>query len=133
MDKFMVRFSAIIMNLYILLSTCLAYWGISISCIDFILTDTLLFGVLLTILCHKQGRYHCVWIRALCYNLIFIPIINFLDSVFVLFYYAETLIYVIASLTMVNIAVTILLAISHFRYVRASINKRRSERYKFDK
>lgn len=133
MDKFLVRFSAFVLNLYILLSTCLAYRGISTDCFDFLFTDTLLFGVLLTILCHKQGRYHCVWIRVLCYNLILIPVINFLDAIYTVFYYAETLIYVIILFTVLSIIITILLAIIHFRQVRLSINKKKSERYKLDK
>lgn len=130
MDKFIVRLSAIVLNLYILLSALTAYYGTDISVCDFIFTDSLLFGILLSVLCHKQGRYHCVWMRALCYNLVLIPIVNFIDGMFVLFDTAESLIYTIVAVTMSSTILTISMAVNHFYKVRKSINKRKSEGFK---
>lgn len=125
MDKFIVRFSIIFLNLYMVVVTILAYNGIDISYLDYIFTDSALFGIVLTTLCHAQGRYHCVWMRALCYNLICVPIINLVDYKYVLFETAEQLIYAISSIITLSVVATVILAINHFRRVRKVINKHR--------
>ena len=127
MDKFIVRFSIIVLNLYMVVVTILAYNGIDISYLDYIFTDSALFGIVLTTLCHAQGRYHCVWMRALCYNLIFVPILNLVDYKYVLFETAEQVIYATSSIITLNVVATVILAINHFRRVRKVINKHRHE------
>lgn len=127
MDRFIVRLSILALNVYMIVVTILAYNGIDISYLDYIFTDSVLFGIVLTTLCHTQGRYHCVWMRALCYNLIVIPLLNFIDYQYVLFDTAEHLIYAIGFLISINILATIILAINHFRRVRKVLNKHRYE------
>lgn len=117
MDKFIVRFSILALNLYILVVLIYAFNGIDISEYDYIFTDSVLFGVLLTTLVHVQGKYHCKWMRALCYNLIVTPSANFIDSKYTLFKDAESYIYFACGLMLFTIIATIILAINHFRKV----------------
>lgn len=89
MDKFIVRFSVLALNVYMIVALAYAINGIDISEYDYIFTDSLIIGIVLTTLVHVQGRYHCKWIRALCYNLNIVPSINFIDCKYPLFETAE--------------------------------------------
>lgn len=118
MDKFIVRFSAISVNLYIPIVLVYAYNGIDISNYDYIFSSSILFGLVLTILSHSQGKYHCKWIRALCYNSAITPTISFIDSQYTLFEDEITYIYLISTLWSVSAIITLILAIRHFYKVQ---------------
>lgn len=130
MDKFLVRFTILALNVYMVIATVYAFNGIDISEYDYLFTDSFMFGALLTALCHAQGKYHCVWMRALCYNLMFIPLINFIDSQIVLFETIEQCIYTLCTIFAINISATIILAINHFRKVRKVLKKNRYDELK---
>lgn len=127
MDKFIVRFSILALNIYMMVVLLFALNGIDISVYDYIFTDSVLFGIVLTVLCHVQGRYHCKWIRALCYNLIAIPSVNFVDYQYEIFNQIEYYFAVMLGIMSVSIIATIILAINHFRRVRKVLNKHRYE------
>lgn len=118
MDKFLVRVLPIIMNTYIVIVIAFAYVGIDISIYDYWFSCSIMMGILLTVLCHVQGRYHCKWIRALCYNLIFVPSFTYYDAIYPLFDYAKSYIYFLCAEMSVVITSTIILAIIHFRKVK---------------
>lgn len=80
MDRFVVRITAILVNVYIPIVLLFALHGIDISVFDYIFSSTFLLGVVLTTLSHSQGKYHCAWMRALCYNALLTPMVNFVDS-----------------------------------------------------
>lgn len=129
MDKFIVRLSILLLNAYMIISTIFAFNGVDISHFDYLFANSGIAGVLLTTLCHAQRRYHCVWMRMLCYNLIIIPILNFLDSIYTLFNTVEQCIYIFCSVIGTNIIITIILAIAHFCKVQ-SITKKKYEEHK---
>ena len=118
MDKFLVRILPIILNLYIIIVIICAWSGIDISIYDYWFSCPITMGILLSVLAHKQGKYHCRWIRALCYNLIFVPAITYFDAKFVLFENAYSYIMVITISMIITIFATIVLAVNHFRRVR---------------
>lgn len=118
MDKFIVRFSAISINLYIPIVLIYAYNGIDISNYDYIFSSSVLLGLVLTILSHSQGKYHCRWIRALCYNSAITPTISFIDSQYILFEDAIYYIYLISTIWSISVLITLILAIRHFARVR---------------
>lgn len=118
MDKFIVRFSIFALNAYILIVLILALNGIDISLYDYLFTDSLLFGVVLTTLILKQGKYHCRWAKALCFNLILTPLVNFFDCKYGLFDTIEEYIYFVCILMLLTILITIYLAINNFRRVK---------------
>lgn len=118
MDKFVVRFTILALNAYMIFVFSFALNGVDMSEYDFIFTDSLLFGILLTVLVHVQGKYHCKWIRALCYNLVAVPIINFVDCKYPFFNTVEGYIYFASAIMSISVISTIILAILHFRRVR---------------
>ena len=124
MDKFIVRLVAILVNLYIPFVLVNALNGVDISNYDYILGDTIMLGLVLTVLSHSQGKYHCVWMRAMCYNLVITPIINFIDAKFAIFNSAESYIYVSCSIVLVTFMATLYLAIRHFIKTRSINNER---------
>lgn len=130
MDRFLVRILPIVLNLYIIVVTSFAWNGIDISIYDYWLSCPIMMGLLLTVLSHSQGKYHCKWIRALCYNLIFVPFASYIDSVNPIFYEAEDMIVFLCADMFITIIATIVLAIQHFRSVRKVLKKNRYEELK---
>lgn len=124
MDRFIVRFSILALNAYMIVVLAYAFNGVDISEYDYLFTDSVLFGIVLTTLVHVQGKYHCKWIRALCYNLIAVPIINFIDCQWNIFGTAEMLIITYCGLILLSVIATIILAINHFRKVRKVLKNR---------
>lgn len=133
MDRFLVRILPIILNLYIVVIAIFAWNGIDISIYDYWLSCPVMLGLLLTVLSHSQGKYHCKWIRVLCYNLIFIPLVSYIDSVHPIFYEAEDMIIFLSADLSVAILSTIILAINHFRRVRKVLNKNQYILFKIKK
>lgn len=125
MDKFLVRLLPILLNLYITIVIALSFAGIDISTLDYWFSSSITMGVLLTVLCHTQGRYHCKWIRLLCYNLIFVPLLGFIDSIWPLFYSVEEYIFTLCIEMSVVILLTIGLALHHFIKARRVIKQKR--------
>lgn len=126
MDKFLVRILPIILNVYVAIVTMFALYGIDISIYDYLFSSSFTFGLLLSVLAHAQGRYHCKWIRVLCYNLIFVPFVSFIDSIRPIFYSGESIVIFLLIDMFITIFATIILAINHFRKVR-KVTKNRYE------
>lgn len=127
MDKLLVRLLPILLNLYIIAAMTFAWAGIDISVYDYWFSCPILMGILLTVLSHTQGKYHCKWIRALCYNLIFTSSLTYIDSVYVLFETAQPYLIMLTASMSVSIITTIVLAINHFRRVRKVLKKHKYE------
>lgn len=128
MDKFIIRATAILVNAYIPVVMFYSYNGVDISDYDYIFSSSVLLGVILTILSHTQGKYHCKWMRFLCYNSTAVPTIGFIDSRYIMFEDAMEFIYVISALWVITILATLILAINHFRRVR-KVKKSRYKEY----
>lgn len=127
MDKFIIRASAILINAYIPLVLIFAVNGIDISIYDYMFSSNVMFGLVLSILSHSQGKYHCKWIRGLCYNSVAVPSVCYMDASYDLFGDAMAFIYSIAIIWSIGVLITIFLAINHFRRVRKVLNKHRYE------
>lgn len=76
-------------------------------------------GLFLISLANK--RYHCIWNRAMYVFLILVPILNYLDSVFVFFEDMEAYLWFVIIFTILTALITSYLAIRHF----VQISKRR--------
>lgn len=131
MDKFIVRISAIIANLYVPMVLAFAIKGIDISIYDYLFSTTVMFGVVLSVLVHSQGKYHCKWMRGLCYNCITVPATGYIDSMYDIFGDAIDFILAIALLWAFGIFYTLCEAVRHFIKVRRTI--RRYEEYRIVK
>lgn len=124
MDKFIVRVSAILANVYIPIVLYYALNGIDISDYDYIFSSTFLLGLILSVLAHSQGKYHCKWMRALCYNATAVSTLNFVDAKFYIFDDAMTYVYVISVMWSISVIVTLILAINHFLRVKKVTKQR---------
>lgn len=118
MDKFIVRFSVLSTNIYIPIVLIFAINGIDISDYDYLLSGSFIFGILVTVLVHSQGKYHCKWIRGLCYNSVTLPIFNFADSRYNFFDDVYMYILAVSLVWSIFVLYTIILAIRHFTKVR---------------
>lgn len=133
MDKFVVRGAVLILNAYMVLTSILAFFGIDTQIMDYLFATSMTTGVLLTVLCHVQGRYHCVWMRYLCYNLVYVPILNVLDAI--TGYLLDSLMFLIilVSVLSVNILLSMISAVCHYRRVnklkRRMCNEYRKRHY----
>lgn len=125
MDKFIVRSSILLLNLYMLVVLLFALNGIDISIYDYIFTNSMLFGLVLTTLVHAQGKYHCKWIRFMCYDLVFIPVVNYIDAKYCLFMTIESCIYTYCVIVGISILMTLILAINHFHKTRRIIKQKK--------
>lgn len=127
MDKFIVRLSAILINIYVPVTFLFAINGIDISVYDYWFSSNVMFGIVLSVLSHSQGKYHCKWIRGLCYNSVAVPSVCYIDASFNLLGDAMTFIYLISIIWCIGVLITIILSINHFRKVRKVLNKHRYE------
>lgn len=124
MDRFIIRVSAILANVYIPIVLYYALNGIDISVYDYVFSSTFLLGLILSVLAHSQGKYHCKWMRALCYNATAVPTVNFIDAKYCIFDDAMSYVYAISIMWTISVIATLILAINHFRKVR-KVNKQR--------
>lgn len=125
MDKFIVRLSILVLTTFIAVSLYKAWNGVLISEYDTLFSCSLTCGVLLNTLVYSQGKYHCVYMRGLCVNLVFTPSVNFLDMRFGLFEDAYYLLMTLSVSWGLAFLITLVLAINHFRRVR-KLNKQKS-------
>ena len=126
MDRLLVRVLPIILNLYVIVAISMAWFGYDISIYDYWFSCPITMGVLLSVLVNVQGKYHCKWMRYLCYNLVFVPSVTYLDSAYLLFDDAYVYLIVITSSMALAILATIVLSIRHFHLVRKVLNGKNS-------
>lgn len=127
MDKFIVRLSAILINIYVPVTFLFAINGIDISVYDYWFSTSIMFGIVLSVLVHSQGKYHCKWMRGLCYNGISVPAAGYLDASCNLFGNNIDFIITLAALWIIGILYTIYESVNHFRKVRKVLKKGRYE------
>lgn len=128
MDNFIVRLSILVLTSFIAVSLYYAWNGVLISEYDCLLSCSLMSGILLNTLVYSQGKYHCVYMRGLCANLIFTPSITFLDSKYCLLENAETFLIILSVAWSLCFLITIILAINHSRRAR-KVKKSRYKEY----
>lgn len=128
MDNFIVRLSILVLTSFIAVSLYYAWNGVLLSEYDCLFSCSLMSGILLNTLVYSQGKYHCVYMRGLCANLIFTPSITFLDSRYCLFEDAEMFLIILSVAWSLCFIITVALAINHFRRVR-KVKKSRYREY----
>ena len=118
MDKFLVRASAILINVYLPITLICSLNGMDISVYDYICSSSIMFGLVLSVLAHSQGKYHCKWIRGLCYNSAAVPAVGYIDASYSIFDDAISFIIAIASVWSIGVIITLALAVKHFYKVK---------------
>ena len=103
MVKALVRLLILSASIYSILECVFAYFGVNISSLRYILGHSLIVDVCLIIFCGTQGKYHCKYMKYLCYNLAFISVFNYFDSLFNIIPNATSYIYILSASWMVAI------------------------------
>ena len=124
MDKLIVRLSAILVNIYMAIVLIFALSGIDISIYDYWFSTSMLFGLVLSVLAHSQGKYHCKWMRGLCYTSISVPAVGYVDAMYGIFGNAMDFIIAIACIWTLGILYTLFEAMRHFIKIRCIIRKK---------
>lgn len=109
-----MRLSILVLTSFIAVSLYYAWNGVLLSEYDCLFSCSLMSGILLNTLVYSQGKYHCVYMRGLCANLIFTPSITFLDSRYFLFEDAEMFLIILSVSWSLCFIITVALAINHF-------------------
>lgn len=118
MDKVIVRLSIILLTIYMAISLAFAWNGCLLYNCDSLFSCSLVCGVLLNVLVYSQGKYHCVYMRGLCANLIVTPTLNYLDGEYSIFEDAELMLIVLSSMWIISVTSTLILAFRHFYKVQ---------------
>ena len=128
MDKFIVRISTIIFNIYLLITLCEAWQGVALGVYDMIFGYSVMTGVILSVLSFSQGPYHCKWMRSLALNILFTQLFTFVVTrYFVLEDFTICLIILSGSWGLSTI-LAFYFAISHFVKVQ-KLKKKKLKQY----
>lgn len=118
MDKAIVRFSVIVINLYFLYTVVCALFGESTPLSDSFFSQSLLGAIILVILAFSQGKYHCKWMQALTLNILFTTSVNIAANYLGLFQDIMVHIIVVSLSWSVSTILAFYFAISHFIKVK---------------
>lgn len=128
MDKFIVRISTIVFNIYLLITLCKAWQGVALGMYDMIFGYSAMTGVILSVLSFSQGPYHCKWMRSLALNILFTQLFTFIVTrYFVLEDFTICLIILSGSWGLSTI-LAFYFAISHFVKVQ-KLKKKKLKQY----
>ena len=114
MDKFIIRISVILINIWMLASLVYAWDGVTIEGTDLLFGVSLLNAIVLLVIVFAQGNYHCKWMQSLSVNIVFTQIINILSSYFGLFEDAALMLYILSYSWGISTILAFYFAISHF-------------------
>lgn len=114
MDKFIIRISVILINIWMLASLAYAWDGVTIEGTDSLFGVSLLNAIVLLVIVFAQGNYHCKWMQSLSVNILFTQIINILSSYFGLFEDAALMLYILSYSWGISTILAFYFAISHF-------------------
>lgn len=115
-DVFVVRFTPFFMFIYMSIETIMAWNGILHAEINYILGNSMIFGLSMFLISLANDKYHCIWNRAMYIEMMLVPAINFIDEVFNIFPADDARPYLIfvTGTIIVTIIITTYLAIRHF-------------------
>lgn len=116
--NFLIRISIFCISIYLLVAIIFAFLGIEFFYLDFLFGHNLMLDLILLIFCYNDKRFHCKYMRFLCYNLLFADLLWLIDSNFVIFSESIYQLYTLSIVWMISAIVTTSLAISHFRKVK---------------
>ena len=114
MSKCAIRLSIILISIYSVLECIFAYLNIDISFFRLLFGHSMMTDIFLIAICMNQGKYHCIYMKYLCYNLLFVSAFDLIDSVFDIVPNASVYVYILSASWMVAILFTLVKAFNHF-------------------
>ena len=122
----LVRISILSVSFYLLVVIILAWNGTDLYQWNYIFGHNLILDLLFLFFCFNDKKYHCKYMRFMCYNLIFTDLIGFIDAQILLFRDAVIQLIVLSVTWSITTLITFILAIGHFYKVK-KINKEKYE------
>lgn len=123
LDIFIVRFLPFILFLVFTVNMIGSYCGIDMILSYELHGNSALYALALYGISLSNKRYHCIWNRAMYLFLIFVPILNFLDTALCFLPSERAYMTVVVISYLVTVVATAFLAIRHF----VLMSKRRLE------
>lgn len=114
LDVLIVRFLPFILYVVIGVNTLCCYCGVDMTLSYELHGNSALYALGFFLISLANKRYHCVWNRAMYALLILVPLINFVDSAFLIFPSDTAYMATMLALYILTALVTAYLAIRHF-------------------
>lgn len=114
LDIFIVRFLPFILFIVFTINMIGGYCGVDMILSYELHGNSALYALALYGISLSNKRYHCVWNRAMYLFLIFVPILNFLDTALCLLPSERAYMTVVVISYLVTVVATAFLAIRHF-------------------
>lgn len=114
LDVLIVRFLPFILYVVIGVNTLCCYCGVDMTLSYELHGNSALYALGFFLISLANKRYHCVWNRAMYALLILVPLINFVDSAFLIFPSDTAYMATMLALYILTALVTAHLAIRHF-------------------
>lgn len=114
LDIFIVRFLPFILFLVFTVNMIGSYCGIDMILSYELHGNSALYALALYGISLSNKRYHCIWNRAMYLFLIFVPILNFLDTALCFLPSERAYMTVVVISYLVTVVATAFLAIRHF-------------------
>lgn len=121
LDVFIVRFlpfGLFILICYIVINSRLGNTEIDYNAINQIHSNSFPYALALFLISLSDKKYHCIWNRAMYVELMVIPIINYINAKFHIFYDELSMIYFVSLTLILTLIATIILAVRHFIITR---------------
>lgn len=116
-DALIVRLLPFVLFVVFGLNMMGSYYGIDMTLSYELHGNSALYALALYLISLSNKRYHCTWNRAMYLFLIFVPILNFLDTAFDFIPSQKAYMCVILILYLIIAIITASFAIRHFIYV----------------
>lgn len=114
LDVFIVRFLPFILFIVFTINMIGSYCGVDMILSYELHGNSALYALALYGISLSNKRYHCVWNRAMYLFLIFVPILNFLDTALCLLPSERVYMTVVVISYLATVVATAFLAIRHF-------------------
>ena len=114
LDVFIVRFLPFILFLVFTINMIGSYCGVDMILSYELHGNSALYALALYGISLSNKRYHCIWNRAMYLFLIFVPILNFLDTALCLLPSERAYMAVVVISYLATVVATAFLAIRHF-------------------
>lgn len=121
MDKFinfLIRISILCISIYLMVVIVFAFFGIDCYYLNFLFGHNFMLDLILLFFCYNDRKFHCKYMRFLCYNLLFADLLWLVDSNFVIFNESIYQLYTLSIAWVILAIITAILAIKHFRIVK---------------
>ena len=113
-DVFIVRLLPLVMCLFITYVVINAWCNIYIENMEYIFGNSFIYATSFFIVSLSNRKFHCIWNRALYTELMFVPLLNFIDAKWDIIPDNYTFLMILTLSLVLTLIITLILAIRHF-------------------